>query len=109
MRRRLTLHAGQDVAVEVERNADFAVAQALAGDFGVNAGCQHVGGMAMPEIVQPDALQAARLDELREATGTARLARARRRNFAVGAVRCLLAIFSYWGSGLEFRLWPELV
>ena len=33
------------------------MAQALAGDFGVDAGSQHMGGMAVPQIVEADALQ----------------------------------------------------
>ena len=49
--------------VKVKRNPDLAVAQALAGDFGVDAGSQHMGGMAVPQIVEADALQSTRPDE----------------------------------------------
>jgi hypothetical protein len=51
------------VRVKVKRNPDLAVAQALAGDFGVDAGSQHMGGMAVPQIVEADALQSTRPDE----------------------------------------------
>jgi hypothetical protein len=48
---------GQDMRVEVKRDADFRVAQALARDLGVDAGRQQVRGVSMPQIVEADAGQ----------------------------------------------------
>jgi hypothetical protein len=50
------LHAGEHVRVQVERDPDLAVTEPLAG-LHVDAGRQHVGGVAVPQIVEPNARQ----------------------------------------------------
>jgi hypothetical protein len=44
----VSLHVRQHVAVEVERDANLAVAQALAGDLGMNARGQQVRRVRVP-------------------------------------------------------------
>ena len=51
-RRRIGLHVWQDVAVKIQRDADLAMAEPLAGDFRVNAGCKHMGCMGVAKIVE---------------------------------------------------------
>ena len=58
LRDRILLHARQHVAVQVERDADLAVTEPLAGDLHMDARGQHVRGVAVPQIVEADAGQA---------------------------------------------------
>ena len=50
---RLPLHIRQDMAVQVKGDADLAVAQALAGDFRMNPVDQKVGGVRVPQVMEP--------------------------------------------------------
>lgn len=50
---RVLLHPRQDVAVEIERDADLAVAQALAGDLGMVAAGKQGSRVAVSKIVEP--------------------------------------------------------
>ena len=43
------------MAVEIERDPNAAMAQALARDLRVNIGRQHVAAVRMPQIVEPNA------------------------------------------------------
>ena len=54
------LQARQDMAVDVERDADGGVAETLAHDFWVYVLAQQVAGMRMTKIVKPDAWQVSR-------------------------------------------------
>ena len=57
------LHVWQHVAVEVERDANLAVAKALAGDLWMYARGQQVRRVCVPQIVEPDAGQGASAEE----------------------------------------------
>ena len=48
---------GNNVAVEVQRDADLAVAEPFAGDLRVGSGCKQVRGMSVPEIMESEMLQ----------------------------------------------------
>ena len=54
---------GKHVAVEVERDANLAVAKALAGDLWMYARGQQVRRVCVPQIVEPDAGQGASAEE----------------------------------------------
>jgi hypothetical protein len=53
----LVFVAGEEVAVAVEGDADAGVAHVAAEGFGVDAGGDHVGGVAVAAFVQRDRLQ----------------------------------------------------
>src|SRR5215218_10287355 len=55
---RLGVHAGDDVAVDVQGDSDIGVAKALADYLGRDARGQRRGGVAMADVVQPDRRQA---------------------------------------------------
>src|SRR5215216_2882920 len=48
------VHAGNDVAVDVQGDGDIGVAQALANHLGRDPGGQRRGGVAVADIVEPD-------------------------------------------------------
>jgi hypothetical protein len=52
------------VAVEIERDADLAMAQALADDLGVNAAGEKLCGVGVAEIMEADPAQFVRLAEV---------------------------------------------
>jgi len=56
---RLGLQAGQDMAVEIDRNRHAGMAETFLRHFRVNAGGQQVGGVAVAQIVQSHSRQAA--------------------------------------------------
>ena len=60
--RRIGLHVRQYMAVEIQRDADLAMAEPLAGDFRVNAGRKHMGRMGVAKIVEAEPGQAGRCD-----------------------------------------------
>ena len=53
------LQAGQDMAVEIDRNRHAGMAETFLRHFRVNAGGQQVGGVAVAQIVQSHSRQAA--------------------------------------------------
>ena len=61
--RGIGLHTGQDVRVKIERDAYLAVAQPLAGDFGMHAACQHVSRVRMTKVVKPNTGQVGLADQ----------------------------------------------
>lgn len=62
----LGLHAGQDPAVDVEREARGGVAEALADDLDRHAGFQQQGRMGVADVVQADPRQPAAGDDALE-------------------------------------------
>jgi len=52
------VHAGDDVAVDLEREGRGGVSEALADDLGWDTGFQGGAGVGMPDVVQPDAGEA---------------------------------------------------
>lgn len=57
------------MAIQVEGNSDLGMAEPLAGDLGMDAGAQPVGGVAMPQIVKADPLQSVGRNEIGEGVG----------------------------------------
>src|SRR5580700_5860219 len=79
LHRRIFLHGGGHMRVEVKRGADGRVPEAFLGDLRVNAGEQELGRVAMPEIMEPDARHALHAADkpgelMRQAAGLMRLA-----------------------------------
>ncbi len=60
----ILLDPRQDVAVEVEGYPDLGMPEPFAGNLHMDARCQHVRGVAVPQIVEPDMGQAGALDGL---------------------------------------------
>ena len=56
-RRGVLLHARQHVRIQIERDADAGMAEPFAGDFRMHAGGEQMRGVAVPQIVQPNARQ----------------------------------------------------
>ena len=65
------LHAGQHVAVEVEGDGNARMAQSLLRDLRVNARCEKLCRMAMPEVMEADLGELVFADEYLEAVSDA--------------------------------------
>ena len=65
------LHAGQHVAVEVEGDGNARMAQPLLRDLRVNARCEELCRMAMPEVMEADLGELAFAEEYLEPMGDA--------------------------------------
>jgi len=59
--RRVLLHAGQDVAVEIERDPNARMPEALLRDLWVNAAGEQMRRVRVSQIVQSDGRQTARI------------------------------------------------
>ena len=57
------------MAVEIDRHAHARMSKPLLRDLGMHSGCQHVGGVAVAQVVQPDRRQAMPSHEFDEGMG----------------------------------------
>ena len=74
--RRIRLHAGQHMRIQVQCNSDRGVAKPFLCDFGMNTARQQMGRVAVPEVMKADLRQSSAGDEADELMGkTVRLQR----------------------------------